>query len=130
MIFMPIIMVLPILALLLFHYFSLDTALPIYIVIMIVAGYCYVVMIQSMRTKAKTGFDALVGKEALVVKDIDPEGMVEILGETWTATARGDIIVAGSKVRVTEANGMVLTVESLDQAGTLSADEKAGTGGR
>jgi len=111
MILMPIIMVSPILGLLLFRYFSLETTLPIYIVIMIVAAYSYCVMFQSMHAKAKTGFEALIGQEALVVEDIDPEGTVKILGETWTATAQGKTILAGKMVRVTEAKGIVLVVE-------------------
>ena len=124
MILMPIIMVSPILALLLFYYFSLETALPIYIVLMIVAGYCYFVMFQSMRTKAKTGLEAMIGEEALVVEDIDPQGTVEVKGEIWTATARGEKIAMGEKVRIKVAKGMVLVVEGLDQ------DERQSAGGQ
>jgi hypothetical protein len=39
-------------------------------------------MVWSMRAKAKTGIHAMIGKNALVIRDIDPEGNVDIRGES------------------------------------------------
>ena len=115
MILMPLIMVSPFLALLLFYYFPLETALQIYIPILIVAGFCYLVMFKSMRDKSKTGLPAMIGAEAMVIENIDPEGKVEVRGEIWDATARGKRIVEGERVRILRARGLVLIVERLDE---------------
>ena len=111
MIFMPLIMVSPILALLLFFYLPLESALPIYITILIVAGFYYVVMFKSMRAKSKTGLEAMIGEEALVIEDIAPEGKVLFKDEIWMATARGKEIVKGQRVKILEAKGLVLVVK-------------------
>jgi membrane-bound ClpP family serine protease len=115
MIIMPIIMVSPLLALLLFYYLPFKTALPIYGVILIISGFCYYVMFKSMRMEAKTGMEARIGREALVIEDIDPEGKTELKEEIWTATARGKRIPQGKRVRIRDARGLVLIVESLDE---------------
>jgi len=112
---MPVIMVAPILALVLFYFLPIGTALPFYLVILVVAAFCYVIMFQSMRAKAKTGLKAMIGGEALVVADIDPEGKVKIKDELWAATAGGKNIAAGQKVRIVKIQGLVLVVESLAQ---------------
>jgi len=88
--------------------------LPIYIVILIVAGFCHYFMYQSMRAKDRTGLEAMIGGEALVLEDIDPEGKIRFKTELWNATARGKKIVAAKKVRILAARGLVLIVEDLD----------------
>ena len=124
MILMPLIMVSPFVALWLFYYLPLESALPIYIIILIVAGFYYVVMFKSMRAKAKTGLEAMIDGEALVIEDIAPEGKVLFKDEIWTATARGKEIVKHQRVRILEAQGLVLVVEGLDE------DKKASRGCR
>ena len=113
MILMPLIMISPFFALLLFYYLPLETALPIYIVILIVAGFYYVVMFKSMRGKTKTGLEAMIDGEALVIEGIAPEGKVEFKDEIWTATTRGKEIVRGERVKILETQGLVLVVEGL-----------------
>ncbi|MEJ2728205.1 MAG: NfeD family protein [Deltaproteobacteria bacterium] len=115
MILMPVIMVSPLLALLLFYYLPLHTALPIYIVILIVAGFCHYFMYQSMRAKNRSGLEAMIGGKALVMEDIDPEGKIKFKTELWNATARGKKIEAGKKVRILGAQGLVLIVENLKE---------------
>jgi membrane-bound serine protease (ClpP class) len=113
MILMPIIMVAPFLAILLFYFVPFGTALPIYIVILVIAGFCYLVMFKSMRSKAQTGLEAMIGDEAVVIEDIDPEGKVEIRGEIWDATARGRKFLTGKRVKISGARGLVLIVADL-----------------
>ena len=120
MILMPVIMVSPLLALLLFFYLPLSTALPIYIVILIVAGFCHYFMYQSMRAKDRSGLEAMIGEKALVMEDIDPEGKIKFKTELWNATTRGKKIETGKKVRILKAEGLVLVVEDL-----TDNDEKA-----
>ncbi len=117
MILMPIIMLSPVWAVVLFYFFPLSTALPLYIVILIAAAYCNIVMFWSMRAKPKTGIEAMIGKEALVIEEINPEGKIEIAGELWAATARGKRITEGQPVKILKADGLVFVVEALDEEG-------------
>lgn len=115
MILMAIIMVSPLAALSVFWYLPFGTALLIYIVILIIAGFCYYVMFQSMRTKAKTGLEGMIGEEAIVIKLIDSEGKIRFHDEIWTATTRGGKIAEGRRVRIVGAKGLVLMVECLPE---------------
>lgn len=113
MIFMPIIMVAPILALPLFSYFPLGIALPTYIVISIISLYCNIIMVWSMKTKAKSGTRSMIGKHAVVIEDIDPKGKVRIWGEIWMAMGYTERIPSGMKVKILDVKGLVLIVEAL-----------------
>ncbi len=112
---MALLMVAPILALLLFYYLPLGTALPIYILILIVSVFCNIIMVWAMRARAKTGVNAMIGKKALVIRDIDPEGKVEIRGEIWMATGGNKKIAAGNTVKILRVKGLVLIVEALNE---------------
>ena len=65
------------------------------------------VMFKSMRDKPVTGFEAMIGKEAVVIENIDPEGKIDLQNEIWTATTGGK--------KVVKARGLVLIVESMDE---------------
>jgi membrane-bound ClpP family serine protease len=114
MILMPVVLVAPILALPLFYNLPMGTALPIYILILIASVYCNIVMVWSMRAAPKGGMNAMVGRRAFTITDIDPEGKFELWGEKWAANAGNKRILAGKEVKILGAKGLVLTVDSLD----------------
>jgi membrane-bound serine protease (ClpP class) len=65
---------------------------------------------RARRSPAAAPTD-LVGKEALVVRDLDPEGVVHLAAEEWSAvSATGATIPHGSHVRVAAVDGLVLRV--------------------
>jgi membrane-bound serine protease (ClpP class) len=69
------------------------------------------------------GPEAIVGREGVVLgSGLDPEGVVRVAAEEWKATTGDPPIAAGTKIRVTRIDGLVLTVEPL-------ASEHASTGG-
>jgi membrane-bound serine protease (ClpP class) len=58
----------------------------------------------------------LVGEDALVTSDLDPEGEVHAGGEYWTArlaTGAGNSVARGERVRVLSADGLHLVVEPI-----------------
>ena len=65
----------------------------------------------------RTNSDALVGKEAIVTKDIDvlDGGVVKFGGELWLAKPVDDcsVISEGSKVRVVRVEGVSLIVDGV-----------------
>ena len=61
----------------------------------------------------KTNADALIGKNALVIEEIDnvkETGAVKIEGKVWTArnAENGEIIEEGSQVKIIEIQGVKL----------------------
>jgi membrane-bound ClpP family serine protease len=101
----------PVFALPLFWFFPLNTALPIYISILVISGFLYFKVFQAMRSEVLTGQEAMLGKEGLVVEDIAPEGKVQYASETWDAMTKGKRFVKGEKVKISGFQGMRLLVE-------------------
>lgn len=71
----------------------------------------------SERRDARTGMDALIGKEARVVKAIEPGAMGRVMadGDNWQAVARSasDFFPIGTRVRIHSYDSIILTVEPI-----------------
>ena len=105
-----IILSFPILALPLFYFFPLRSALPIYLVVLLFTWFVYFKMIAAMRAKVQTGKEGMVSEEALVLEEIDPEGKVMVRNEIWAATAHGKRFHKGQKVVVKDFEGLTAVV--------------------
>jgi membrane-bound ClpP family serine protease len=108
---MMIIMFAPVFALVLFWVLPFRTALPLYIPIFLFGIIVNFKMMKSMKLPVKTGLEEMIGQEALVIDDIDPEGKVRISSELWAATAKGKRYEQGEKVKIIGAQGLVLVVD-------------------
>ena len=53
----------------------------------------------------------MLGKEGLVVEDIDPEGKIQYASEIWNAMAEGKRFLKGERVKIIEFQGLSLLVE-------------------
>jgi membrane protein implicated in regulation of membrane protease activity len=117
---MVITMALPFLGVALFFFLPFWTALPVYLCLLLLSGLMYYGMFSAMGGKRKvhTGWEELIGEEATVIEDIDPEGKVVIMDEIWKATANGKKFHKGERVRIRGAQGLVLIVEDLKKNGT------------
>ena len=63
-----------------------------------------------------TGKDTILGKTGYVTVTIVPDsisGKVEISGVAWSAKSTGAVIAPGTKIQVTAADGVHLTVEEV-----------------
>ncbi len=61
------------------------------------------------------GAHAVVGREGVVLGEgLHPQGVVRVAAEEWKATSSTGPVPAGTRVRVTRLDGLVLTVEPLD----------------
>jgi membrane-bound ClpP family serine protease len=56
------------------------------------------------------GAESMIGAEAEVVEDLEPEGMVKFEGVLWVASARGGNIASGETVRIVSVSGSKLYV--------------------
>jgi membrane-bound serine protease (ClpP class) len=70
------------------------------------------IALRARRSKVLTGPQAMIGGTAIVRTPLSPRGQVEIRGELWQASLRGQASLApGSAVSVQAVEGLVLIVE-------------------
>ncbi len=64
----------------------------------------------SKRRRATVGAETLIGRSAVVVRALAPQGQVKLDGEVWQARASVELL-PGDEVVVTAIEGLVLAVE-------------------
>jgi len=101
---------LPVFGLSVFWFFPFKTALVIYLIICAVSLLLYYKVFQALHGKVCTGKEAMMGKTAVVVGDIDPEGKIQYATEIWRATARDKTFLKGEKVLIKGVYGLNLLV--------------------
>lgn len=71
--------------------------------------------VQRARFSTQTiGREGLIGDEGVALVDFDPNGLVEVNGAQWRASAHREAgVVAGSKIVVTGVDGMFLEVDRI-----------------
>jgi len=66
--------------------------------------------VRAQRREATTGAQTLVGKTGIVVSDLNPQGIVQVQSETWSAIATDGPLCAGETVEVIGIDGLRLQV--------------------
>lgn len=71
--------------------------------------------VQRARFSTQTiGREGLIGDEGVALVDFDPNGLVEVNGAQWRASAHREAgVVTGSKIVVTGVDGMFLEVDRI-----------------
>lgn len=70
------------------------------------------IALRARRGKVLTGPQAMIGAKAIAATALNPHGQVEIRGELWQATLRGQpSLSSGAAVRVHRVEGLTLIVE-------------------
>jgi membrane-bound ClpP family serine protease len=108
---MMIAMFSPILALGLFLVLPFGDALQLYIPIFLFGAFIDIKMMTSMMWPVKTGLEEMIGEEAWVVEEVNPEGKVRINGELWNARTKNKGYSKGDKAKIIGAQGLVLLLE-------------------
>jgi len=80
--------------------------------IVVTAVFAFIIsrIIRAHRRQAFTGREGLIGKTATALTALEPEGIVLLKGERWTAIAEKGQLKAGEEVVVTKVDGLVLGV--------------------
>jgi len=74
------------------------------------------IALRARRGKVLTGPQAMIGGTAVVRTPLCPTGQVEIRGELWQASLRGqESLAVGSLVSVRDLDGLVLVVEAAQK---------------
>ncbi|MEX0991666.1 MAG: nodulation protein NfeD [Actinomycetota bacterium] len=71
--------------------------------------------------------EQMVGREGTVAKALDPEGVVQVASESWTATSETRL-PKGRRIRVVAADGLRLKVEPADEV-PVGSGERTDEGG-
>jgi membrane-bound serine protease (ClpP class) len=108
--------------LVLFFFLPFRTALSIYLPVATASGFVYFKIMKAMSSKVQTGLEEVIGEEAVVIEDFDPEGKVEIMDEIWKARSNGKKFPKGKKVRVSGVQGLVLIVEDPEKGGECNGE--------
>ena len=87
------------------------------VVIVITLVFVFVIsrIIRAHRRQAATGREELVGKTAVAKEALDPEGIVLLKGERWTAILEEGKVKPGEEVTVTNVDGLLLHVTRKQQ---------------
>ena len=120
---MMIIMFSPVFALALFLFLPFWTAVPIYIPIFIFGVIVNFKMMKSMKLPVRTGLEEMIGQEAVVIADIDPEGKVRIKDEIWASTAKGERFEQGEIVKIVGSWGLLLVVENTKEKSNTAKED-------
>jgi membrane-bound serine protease (ClpP class) len=75
------------------------------------------------RTAPATG---VLGATGTVIRDLDPEGIVRVGGEDWTAWSETGMVPAGAPVRVVAIDGLRLRVGEIEEAAPATVPEPGG----
>lgn len=114
MIFMPFVMLLPIIGLPVFWIMSFGEALPLYLLLASLFAGMMWVMHRTMKYPPMTGAESLLGKTAEVVSKTSlgyaPPYMIRILGELWSAYSE-DLLQIGETVKIVSVQGNSVLVQ-------------------
>jgi len=93
-------------------WFQVDPWLAAVVAIGITAFFAFAIskIISAHRRQAKTGKEDLIGKTAKVQAALEPEGIVLLRGERWTAVLDKGRVKPGEEVIVTKVDGLKLYV--------------------
>ena len=68
-------------------------------------------VLRTLRKKASSGKEGLIGLTVKAIEDIAPEGMVRCRGEIWKAIIADGILKDGELGKVVDVKGLVLVIE-------------------
>ena len=92
--------------------FQIDPWLIAVVVILIAGFFGFVInrVIRVHRRQAAAGKEEMVGKTAVVKVALEPEGMVLVEGERWTAISEKGRVKPGEEVIIQRVEGLKLYV--------------------
>lgn len=102
---------------------------PLVVVVAAAAGSMFFFIVRAVLTARKapstTGAPSLVDAEGVVIRDVDPAGVVQVRSEQWTAESAGrGRLTAGTRVRVVAMRGLTAIVEPLEADAGQSAGQQ------
>lgn len=89
------------------------------IALAVLAGILVIISViavaRSQRRTPSAGRETLIGRTATARTALQPEGTVYLDGELWKAFADGPHLDAGTRVVITNTEGLTLTVRKKEE---------------
>ncbi len=97
--------------------FRVDPWLIAGVTIVIAGAFAFIVnrAIVAHHRQAKTGWEELIGKTAVVKVALNPEGTVFLKGERWSATSEEGLVKPGEEVVINKIDGLMLYVSKKEE---------------
>lgn len=97
-----------------------QVSVPLVIITGIVLGIgIFVVLrfaLRALKTPVKTGMESLIGLKGYVITPLDPNGIIQLAGEEWSAiTEDFGILPIGTPVQVINKQGISLIVKQVEK---------------
>ncbi len=109
-----LILLMPVLGLPIFWLMPLSSAIPSYIVIVLISAFLYWLITRAMRKPIQDGFQSLIGTEAEVISKQalahSAKYLVRAQGELWSAYST-DALQPGEQVNIVAVKGIGIVVE-------------------
>ncbi|WP_297435921.1 NfeD family protein [Thermococcus sp.] len=68
----------------------------------------------GLNTRPETGSESLIGRTAVIVEDLTPEGLVKVDGELWSAECINGTARWGESVEIISVSGAKVLVKRLE----------------
>ena len=82
-------------------------------------------VVRGQLWRARTGKGSMIGRVGTARTDLDPDGMVQVFGEIWSASMVGEPIRAGTAVTVEHVSGLHMRVRAATAA-EIAANQDGG----
>ena len=90
------------------------------------AAFFFLIVVRKAialrRLKVASRDEQMVGREGIVLQDLDPTGVVQVASEHWTASSVRGSPRKGERVRVVQMEGLRLKVEPVEEPATASTE--------
>lgn len=100
-----------------------------FMVALTVAFLIFLLRIAAQSQKQPQQFRGqkrIIGREGIALTALDPEGVVRVAGEEWSARTAGEAVAEGEQVWVYEIDGLALVVGPASGIPTLTKLSEAG----
>ena len=98
----------------LLYHFGMDIWVFGLVIVILAALITFIAYIFLPHLKKPvTGTEGMIGMTGVVMETLNPEGMVRIRGELWSAESTDNMVDRGEKIVVEKVNGLNLIVKKL-----------------
>lgn len=85
------------------------------VVTVLMGGGTIAAVVYALKPRHDKAWDSILGAHGRATEAIDPEGIVELHGEMWSARTADAPIPAGARVEILARRGLILSVTSSDE---------------
>jgi membrane-bound serine protease (ClpP class) len=117
--------------------FLFDTSVPgvsvsplVIVPVAIFAAVFFLIVVRAaMRLRHRTSItrdEQLIGRQGVVLRDLNPRGVVQVASEHWTAEAVSGTPRKGEHIRVVQMEGLKLKVEPTEAPAAATTEGQPG----